>query len=162
MDKEFYQRKINKLTDVKLINLLQKTSNEFNHNIFELAKAEADNRNLKFELKDKIDKGEGEIVSHDREKLKKWNWGAFLLAPLWTLANKLEMWTILCFVPIVNIGVILYLGFKGNRLAFEKSKMGSVDDFMVIQKYWGRWGVRLFWLGILGGLVASIVDEISG
>ena len=72
------------------------------------------------------------------------------------------MWTILWFVPFVNIGVMFYLGYNGNRLAFEKSRIESIDDFMVIQKDWGLWGIRLFWLGFFGGLIALIVDIIRG
>ena len=160
MDKEFFQRKIKELTDDKLIDLLQKTSKEHNLDIFQLAKKEAEGRNLKFDLSDKPDKNDVENKSSDREKLRKWNWGAFLLTPVWTLANNLEIWTILCFVPFVNIGVMFYLGYNGNRLAFDKSKIGSLDDFMIIQKNWGLWGVRIFWLGLLGGLVALIVAVV--
>src|SRR5687768_14440080 len=134
MDKEFFQRKIKELTDDKLIDLLQKTGGGSNPDIFELAKDEAEGRNVKFELTDKDDKSIVENKSNDKEKLRKWNWGAFFLAPIWTLANKLETWTILCFIPLVNIVVLFYLGYNGNRLAFEKSKIDSVDDFMVIQK----------------------------
>jgi hypothetical protein len=61
----------------------------------------------------------------------------------------------------VNIVVVFYLGYNGNRLAFAKSKIDSVDDFMVIQKDWGLWGVRLFWLGLLGGLFVLIVDAVK-
>jgi len=158
MDKEFFERKIKELTDDNLIDLLQKTTNEANPDIFDLAKNEADLRKLKFELTDKVDKHAINNSSDDMEKLKKWNWGAFLLAPIWTLANKLERWTILWFVPVVNIFVIFHLGQNGNRLAFEKSTIGSVDDFMTVQKVWGRWAVRLFWLGLIASLFALVVD----
>jgi hypothetical protein len=162
MDKEFFERKIKELTDDKLIDLLRKTGNEANPDIFHLAKKEAELRKLQFDLADKVDEQVLDNSSDDKEKLKKWNWGAFLLAPIWNLANKLEKWTILCFVPGVNIFVIFYLGQNGNRLAFEKSAIGSVDDFMTIQKDWGLWGVRLLWLGLIGGLLALIVDIATG
>ncbi len=159
MDKEFFERKIKELADDKLIDLLRKTGNDANPDIFDLAKKEAELRKLKFDLPDKKAMDNS---SNDKEKLKKWNWGAFLLAPIWTLANKLEKWTILCFVPGVNIFVIFYLGQNGNRLAFEKSAIGSVDDFMTVQKDWGRWGVRLLWLGLIVGLLALIADIATG
>jgi len=160
MYKEFFERKIKELTDDKLLNLLQKTRSESNQDIFQLAKDEAERRSIKFEFADTTDKKNVENKPNDKGKLRKWNWGAFLLAPVWTLANKLEMWTILCFVPFVNIGVLFYLGYNGNRLAFEKSNIDSVDDFMVIQNIWGRWGVRIFWFGIVLGFVATIVNDI--
>jgi hypothetical protein len=77
MDKEFFQRKIKELTDDKLIDLLQKTSNEFNLDIVELAKEEAERRNLPFEPTYKADNIDGDNKSNDKEKLRKWNWGAF-------------------------------------------------------------------------------------
>ena len=158
MDKEFFDRKIKELTDDKLIDLLQKTDNERNPEIFNLAKKEAELRKLNFELIININKQPVDRNSNDLGKLKKWNWGAFLLAPIWTLANKLEKWTILYFIPGVNIFVIFYLGKNGNRLAFEKSTIDSVDDFMTIQKDWGRWSIRLLWLGLLGSLIVLLVD----
>jgi len=162
MDKEFFQRKIKELTDDKLIDLLQKTSGGSNPDIFELANKEADERNIKFVLTDKAETISVESKLNDKEKLRKWNWGAFLLAPIWALANKLETWSILCFIPLVNIIVLFYLGYNGNRLAFEKSKIDSVDDFMIIQKDWGLWGIRIFWLVLLGGLIALIVNAVTG
>ena len=83
------------------------------------------------------------------KKLNKWNWGAFWLAPLWTLANKLEFWTFLCFIPFLNFFIYFYLGYYGNRLAYEKSDFDSVDDFMEVQKEWNQWGIRFIILGIL-------------
>lgn len=156
MNEFFFQRKIKELSDDKLIELLQKTGNDLNQDIFDLAKEEAERRGLEFKLIDKVDIARVENKSNDTEKLRKWNWGAFFLAPIWTLANKLEIWTILCFIPFVNIGVIFFLGYNGNRLAFEKSKIDSVDDFLLIQKSWGVWGLRLFWLGLIA-LVVGLV-----
>uniref|UniRef100_UPI004047C2DA hypothetical protein n=1 Tax=Roseivirga sp. TaxID=1964215 RepID=UPI004047C2DA len=156
MDKQFFHRKIKELTDDKLIDLLQKTGNDLNQEVFELAKEEAGRRGLEFKLIDKADNASLLNESNDTEKLSKWNWGAFFLAPIWTLANKLEIWTILCFIPFVNIGVIFYLGYKGNRLAFEKSKIDSIDDFLLIQKGWGVWGLRLFWLGLIALIVGLV------
>jgi len=66
MDKEFLQRKIKELPDDKLIDLLQKTSGGSNPDIFELAKDEAEGRNVKFELTDKDDKTLVENKSNDK------------------------------------------------------------------------------------------------
>jgi hypothetical protein len=158
MDKEFFERKIKELTNEKLIDLLQKTGNEVNPDIFDLAKKEAELRDLKFSLNNKAEKQFIDNSSDINDKLRKWNWGAFLLAPIWTLANKLEKWTILCFVPGVNIIVIFYLGLNGSRLAFEKSAIKSVDDFMIVQKSWGRWSLRLFCIGLIVGLFSFILN----
>lgn len=94
---------------------------------------------------------------NDPEKLKAWNWGAFLLAPLWALGNKLDCWGVLCFIPGINIAVALYLGFKGNRLAFPKSSYKSVDDFMQVQKEWAVWAVRVYLLAAVLLIVTLLV-----
>jgi hypothetical protein len=88
------------------------------------------------------------ISDSDSAKLSTWNWGAFFLAPLWAFTNRLELWAVLCFVPFVNIVVALYLGYRGNRLAYSKSRV-TVDEFVIIQKHWNRWGIRVFWLAVL-------------
>lgn len=154
MNPEFFHQKIKRLSNDKLINLLHKTNNKENPDLFELAMNEAEARNLQFNLKLGVELEEFEHNTNDKEKLRKWNWGAFFLAPIWALANQLDKWTILCFVPLVNIGVMFYLGYYGNKLAFQKSKIDSVDDFMVIQKGWERWGLRVFWVGVLAGVIS--------
>ena len=156
VDPDFFRQKIKKLSDQELPYLLQKTGNGVNPEIYQIAKREASDRNLEYERKATIKTDEKQIDDATKQKLDQWNWGAFLLAPFWTLANKLESWTILCFIPVINIGVSIYLGYNGNKLAFPKS-LNSVDDFMTIQKEWGRRGVRLFWLGLLAGLIAFLV-----
>jgi hypothetical protein len=83
MDKKFFQQIIKELPNEKLINLLQKTRNEFNKDVFQLAKEEAERGNLEFELVDTT--GRYENKSSDLKKLRRWNWGAFLLTPIWTL-----------------------------------------------------------------------------
>jgi hypothetical protein len=92
------------------------------------------------------------------EKSWKVELGAFILAPVWALANSLEKWAILTFIPGVNVSVIFYLGFKGNKLAYHKSKLGKVEDFMTVQRKWSIWGVRIFWI-LLAIAVASFFVE---
>ena len=99
------------------------------------------------------------LSDDDKRKLKKWNWGAFFLSLLWTTGNKLEIWTIFCFIPFLNIIVVFYLGYYGNQLAYNKSSIDSVDDFMVIQKYWEAWGIGLF-LTITGLLFLKALIEV--
>src|SRR5688500_14026281 len=108
MDKEFFERKVRELSDDKLQNLL-KLSNEANREIIELAIEEAKKRGLDLPEVSVPGKSELTIEQEDRSKLEKWNWGAFLLAPFWTLSNKLEKWTILTFIPGVNLAAVIYL-----------------------------------------------------
>jgi hypothetical protein len=41
-------------------------------------------------------------------------------------------------------------------------QINSVDDFMVIQTDWGLWDIRVFWLVLFGGLLALIVNAVTG
>ena len=98
------------------------------------------------------------INEEDLKKLKKWNWGAFLLPLFWSLANKLDLLAALSMIPFLNVIVIFYLGFYGNRLAYPRSKLDSVDDFMAIQKYWSKWGFRFLLIFIVCLTVVLLVE----
>ena len=163
MNKEFFERKLRELEDSKLIDLLRIKDNA-NQDLIQLATEEARRRNLKIEPADFQN-----ITSNpqfhpdveDSNKLLKWNWGAFLLAPFWILANKLSVgWFLLLFVSLVNIVALFYLGFNGNRLAYPKSNINSVDDFLDLQKEWNTWGVRFFWILFVFSIVKLCVEII--
>jgi hypothetical protein len=75
--------------------------------------------------------------------LRRWNWGAFFLGPIWAFANRLELWGILYFVPPITIFAFIYLPLRGNELAVRRSPL-SVIDFARLQRVWGQWGLRFF------------------
>lgn len=157
MDKEFFERKVSELSDDKLQDLL-KLRYDANREIIDLAIAEAKKRGLDIPgvAGPALKAVNGEQV--DRMKLEKWNWGAFLLAPFWTLANKMEKWTILTFIPGVNLVAVIYLGRHGNRLAYEKSDIGNIEHFMVLQGQWNKWAIRIFWLAIAASIVGLFIS----
>lgn len=152
MDKEFFERKVGELSNDKLQDLL-KLRYEANREIVDLAIDEAKKRGL--ELPDISVSGDNFMAEElsDRKKLERWNWGAFLLAPFWILANKLEKWTILTFIPGVNLVAVIYLGLHGNRLAYEKSHIRNIEHFMVLQGHWNKWAIRIFWVLIAASIV---------
>lgn len=156
MDKEFFERKVSELSDDKLQDLL-KLRYEANREIIDLAIGEAMKRDLDIpEVSGPADKAVN-VEEEDRMKLEKWNWGAFLLAPFWTLSNRLEKWTILTFIPGVNLVAVIYLGLHGNRLAYDKSDIRNIEDFMVLQGQWNKWAIRIFWLGIAAAIVGLFI-----
>ncbi len=157
MKKEFFEEKIVELNDKELISLLR-LRNEANQEIYLIAKKEATKRNIKIEDTDltTVDLETKDVG--DKTKLDKWSWGAFTLGPLWTLANKLELWTVIFFIPFLNILLLFYLGFKGNRLAYEKSNIDSVDDFMSIQKHWDIWGIRFTGFSIGFSILVLMIE----
>ena len=161
MKSQFFKNKIENLSDENLLDLIIKASKDpSNTNIFDIAKKEAEKRNLQFDLKE--DEMSNEIedteLNNETEELKRWNWGAFFLAPFWALSNKLDKWAILSLLPPVNLIAIFYLGFNGNKLAFEKSEIKSVNDFMQIQRTWSKWGIRIFWILLVFGFLGILLN----
>ena len=96
------------------------------------------------------------------EEIRGWNWGAFLLAPLWTFRNRVGI-GLLAWVPIVGFWMAIALGVKGNEWAWKSRKWQSIEQFKAHQKRWAIAGIVLgisinliFWhIGIL--LLLSIV-----
>ena len=158
MNKEFLEKKVRELSDKKLQDLLRLT-NKANQQIVNLALVEAKSRG--WETPQLLMSNEEDTVPEGKiENLNMWNWGAFLLAPLWTLTFKLEKWAILTFVPGVNIVVVIYLGFRGNRLAYKKSAVRNVDQFMKLQEHWCKSGIRLFLIWLAVAISFSIVSSV--
>ncbi len=70
------------------------------------------------------------------EEIKGWNWGAFWLNWIWGIGNS--VW--IAFVVLV-LGLIwqIYLGVKGNELAWQNRKFESVQQFKDTQAAWSKW-----------------------
>jgi hypothetical protein len=153
---EFYKNHVSTLSDQKLLEILDLDSN---NEISQLAHTEALSRKIiKKNIKIGIKKNsiQKTIELNDIEKLKKWNWGAFILNWIWALGNGLSWWAVLCFIPGLNLFIIFHFGRKGNRLAWEKSKLSSVNESLEIQNYWSKWGIRIFWILIAFGLIGLL------
>jgi TIR domain len=88
-------------------------------------------------------------------ELKKWNWGAFLLGPIWGIGHGVFR-SLLTFVPIYGIYEWIMLGRQGNRWAWEKRRWDSVESFRKTQRKWAMWGA------IVSTLLVLIVLGSSG
>lgn len=86
-----------------------------------------------------------------------WNWGAAGLSFLWGMANRVWI-AFLMFIPILNLFVIFYLGFKGNELAWRANKWESVEKFKEAQDKWRPWGI-LFFILIILSFVSSLASS---
>lgn len=77
-----------------------------------------------------------------------WSWGAFLLSWIWGIGNRVWI-ALLVLIPIAPINLIfaIYLGLKGNELAWRARQWESPDKFIETQKQWAKWGVIVFILG---------------
>jgi hypothetical protein len=97
------------------------------------------------------------------ESLRGFNWGAFLMGPIWSLFN--QVWigligfiSVIPQIPIevkllITLALALYLGFKGNELAWRSKKWSSVAHFASAQRTW-------FIVGLAATVVFAILSII--
>ena len=108
------------------------------------------------------------VVAELPYELRGWNWGAFVLSWIWGIANKsyISLLVIpLSFIPFLGLGMSVYLGVKGNELAWKNRQFTSLDQFRQIQKTWSYWGIALFastCLLIVPGILATLVISQLG
>jgi hypothetical protein len=93
-------------------------------------------------------------------ELKGWNWGAFFLNWIWGIGNSTWI-ALLCFIPLVNIVMIFILGARGNEWAWRNKTWDSVEHFRKTQRTWKRWGVALFIIGVVIGVIYAIIAAVS-
>jgi serine/threonine protein kinase len=83
------------------------------------------------------------------EEIRGWNWGAFLLTPLWLVSNR--VWIgLLALVPIVGFPMAIAMGIKGNEWAWKSRRWESIEQFNTHQK---RWAIA----GIISGISVNLV-----
>lgn len=73
-------------------------------------------------------------------EIKAWNWGAFLLSPLWLVSNR--VWIgMLAWIPIVGFSMAIALGAKGNEWAWKSRHWQSIEQFQTHQRKWAIAGI---------------------
>jgi hypothetical protein len=103
----------------------------------------------------------------------KFNWGAFLLSWIWGLGNKTYIALIalaLSFIPFIGglagFAFCIWLGIKGNELAWQNKQFPSVEAFHENQKKWAIAGIIvfavLFLLGITFGFLLGFAGAMKG
>lgn len=81
------------------------------------------------------------------QEIKRWNWGAFLLCPIWCIRHGI--WHgLLLLVPIFGFFVPFWLGATGNQKAWVKNCHESVEVFLRRQRRWGLAGL-IIWAGVI-------------
>lgn len=85
--------------------------------------------------------------------VKGWSWGAFLLSLFWAIRFRV-WWGLLSLVPVLGLGVLIWLGIKGRELAWQRGQWESVEAFARVQR---RWSIAGTLFTVLSGvLLASI------
>lgn len=96
--------------------------------------------------------------------LEKWNWGAFLLSWIWAFGHGLSLWGVLGlvvgFIPgvggLVALGIAIYLGLKGNQLAWETGKYSSIEVLKETEQKWTKWAIIFFVIGLALFVVSMV------
>lgn len=105
-------------------------------------------------------------------KFNSFNWGAFLMGWIWCFANgKVEigflllLLTFLWNIPYVgfiflipDLIVLIYLGRKGNKIAWNHREWKSVEEFERVQKNWLLGGIIVNSLAFIVGFIVSFVN----
>jgi hypothetical protein len=87
--------------------------------------------------------------------IKGWNWGAFLLALLWSIDHR--VWIgLLCIIPYVGFVMAIVLGVKGNEWAWKSRSWSSIEQFKARQRTWAVVGIIIFIIFFILGLLASL------
>ena len=119
---------------------------------------------MSFEEEIKNTSGTGEAAVVPEEIIKKFNWGAFLLTWIWGLGNKTYLPLIIIpvsFVPflgsIINFGLSIWFGMKGNEWAWRNKRFISEEDFHSYQKLWTTIGIIWLLLMSVVGIIVAIL-----
>jgi len=78
------------------------------------------------------------------------NFGAFWLGPIWGIGNNVWISFLVYFVPLLGN---IYLGVKGNELAWLNREWDSVEQFKQTQAVWSRCA----WIVLFLQLVPMII-----
>lgn len=113
MNAPFFAGKIKKLTDDRLTDLL-KIKHTANKEIIQLARAEAERRNLAVNFSDAALITDPPDKREEWLRLTKWNWAVLLITASWVLTSGLEKGALVYFIPGVNFVAIFLPGFNGN------------------------------------------------
>ena len=95
--------------------------------------------------------------------LGKFNWGAFFLCWVWGIGNKVWIALIslvLSLIPIIGLIVLLpfaiWLGIKGNELAWKSKKWENIEHFHKVQKKWAIVSIILATISIYTATITTI------
>ena len=105
------------------------------------------------------------------EILSKWSWGPFFLWlfwPFWNADNTFKIIAIAIFVsnfiPFIHflswpasLIFAIYLGIKGNRIMAANRQFSSLAEFQAVQTAWAKWGVIVFAVTIVLGILLFVV-----
>jgi hypothetical protein len=91
--------------------------------------------------------------------VKGWNWAAFLVSPIWGIFSGVPIAALMltAYLPVFPAALklatlmagSLFLGFRGNELAWRGKKWRSVKHFKAVQHRWLVWSIGLNLVGLV-------------
>lgn len=67
----------------------------------------------------------------------RWNWGAFVMTPIWGLANRVYP-ALLSLVPFVGLPVSVWAGLRGGRSSWKHNPWRDEEHYRQVQATWTR------------------------
>jgi len=105
-----------------------------------------------------------------------WNWGAFFLNWIWAFSHGLTWWGVgllvlailsvfVPFLPLVFLGVTIYIAIRGSEMAWERRHFRDLADFRAVQTAWRNWGIVVFIFEVLLGVflflcIAAVMAKV--
>src|SRR5690625_5036142 len=96
------------------------------------------------------------LVSEVPEEIIGWSWVSFFLTGICRLGNQSYV-AIIGFVCILNIFMMVILGFQGRKLAWKNKRWKSIEHFEQVQKRWdyaGYAALAIYLFYALKGLIS--------
>lgn len=100
----------------------------------------------------------------DLERIKGWNWGAFVFTWIWAFAHRLwAIGAISLLLGFVNLGLFaaIFLGIMGNEYAWKARPFSSVEEFKETQKKWSM-AALIFVFFIIGLILLAAALSALG
>ncbi len=69
--------------------------------------------------------------------------------------------TVLSFIPLVGLGWAIYLGVKGNELAWQSKRWNSIEHFRGTQRTWTRVALAVVLVSILITCACAVLGGLA-
>lgn len=86
-----------------------------------------------------------------------WSWGGFGLNWIWGIGNKVNI-ALLALIPCVNIGIAIWLGIAGHKMAWQNRRFDSMQQYKDTMKAWNMWGIIIFCFSVVVNIVSGIIQ----
>ena len=104
----------------------------------------------------------------------KFNFGAFFWSWIWLCGHNMVAAGIGLFIAsfvvglipgiglLITLGVQIYLGFNGHKLAWKNRTYTSFENFIEVERKWTQWAAGFFFVFFGLGLLIAILAMMNG